>query len=68
VDGRELARLLRSQKAGLKVIFTSGYSVEIAGRELKLEAGQDFIQKPSDPDHLLEAIRNCLDGRSLSGN
>lgn len=61
MDGRELAARLQSQKPGLKIIFTSGYSAEIAGSELKLKAGQTFVQKPCPPDQLLETIRSCLD-------
>ena len=62
VDGRELAARLQSQRPELKVIFTSGYSADIAGRELKLKAGQKFIQKPCPPHQLLQMIRDCLDG------
>ncbi len=61
MDGRELAARLLVQKPGLKVIFTSGYSADIAGRELKLEAGQSFVQKPCPPSQLLEIVRKCLD-------
>lgn len=61
VDGRELATRLQAQKPGLKVIFTSGYSAAIAGRELKLEAGQNFIQKPCPADQLLNTARDLLD-------
>jgi len=43
------------------VLFTSGYSASIAGRELTLPSGQHFIQKPSTPRRLLEAVRRCLD-------
>jgi hypothetical protein len=46
----------------LRVIFTSGYSADIAGRELSLQEGQNFIQKPSPPHQLLETVRRCLDG------
>jgi len=61
LNGRELAARLQKQKPGLKVIFTSGYSAEIAGRELKLGASQVFLQKPCSREQLLEAVRNCLD-------
>ena len=61
VNGHDLAARLCGEKPGLKVLFTSGYSAEIAGRELALRAGQNFIQKPCPPGQLLEAIRNCLD-------
>jgi PAS domain S-box-containing protein len=41
----------------------SGYSADIAGRELSLQEGQNFIQKPSSPEQLLETVRQCLDKR-----
>lgn len=61
ITGQELAAKLQAEKPGLKTIFCSGYSVEIAGRELKLRPGQRFLQKPFPPDQLLEAVRNLLD-------
>lgn len=61
MDGLELAAILQRQAPGLKVIFTSGYSAEIAGRDLKLGAGQYFLQKPFQPHHLLTMVRNALD-------
>jgi hypothetical protein len=45
----------------LKVIFTTGYTPEIAGRELTLQPGQNFIQKPSTPQDLLNTVRRWLD-------
>ncbi len=62
ITGQELAGRLRKEKPGLKVVFSSGYSTEIAGRELKLQPGQGFVQKPSPPDQLLETVRKTLDG------
>lgn len=62
LDGRDLAARLRAERRDLKVVFTSGYSPEYAGREIHLEPGQDFIQKPWNPDRLLETVRRCLDG------
>jgi PAS domain S-box-containing protein len=61
IGGRELAQQLRVALPRAKVVFMSGYSPEIAGRELKLEFGQNFIAKPCTPRQLLEAIRSCLD-------
>ena len=61
VNGRELASRLRQRNPNIPVIFTSGYSPDIAGKELTLEAGQNFIQKPAPPNDLLETIRRCLD-------
>jgi len=61
VGGRELAAQLVASRPGLKVVFTSGYSADIAGRELSLQDGQNFIQKPFSPAKVLEAVRRCLD-------
>lgn len=61
LGGRELAAQLRAQRPGLKVIFTSGYSAELAGRELTLGPGQAFLPKPCPPQQLLATVRTCLD-------
>jgi PAS domain S-box-containing protein len=62
MNGRELAARLRATKPNLRVIFTSGYSGEMAGRELALEPGQVFLPKPASPHEILETVRRCLDG------
>jgi PAS domain S-box-containing protein len=61
VSGQELARRLQQKSPQLKAIFTSGYSAEIAGRELKMREGEHFLQKPFPPEQLLEKLRDCLD-------
>jgi CheY-like chemotaxis protein len=61
VNGQELAAKLQAEKPELKVIICSGYSTELAGRELTLRPGQSFLQKPFPPDQLLEAVRKLLD-------
>jgi CheY-like chemotaxis protein len=61
ISGQELAGRLREGRPKLPVIFTSGYSPEIAGKELTLKPGQNFIPKPSRPQELLETVRRCLD-------
>ncbi len=62
MSGRDLADRLRERRPDLKVIFTSGYSADIAGREFSLEPGQNFLQKPTRPQAIVEAVRRCLDG------
>jgi hypothetical protein len=47
----------------LKVIFTSGYSSDIVGKDFKLEADLNFLQKPYQPQALVLAVRRCLDGK-----
>jgi PAS domain S-box-containing protein len=61
VNGRELARRLVAMQPQLKVIYVSGYSADTAGREFELHQGEVFIQKPFATEHLLEAVRRCLD-------
>jgi CheY-like chemotaxis protein len=61
LSGRQLAQTLQAGNPGLKVIYASGYSAEIAGRELRLQAGENFLQKPYLPQDLLRALRACLD-------
>jgi two-component system cell cycle sensor histidine kinase/response regulator CckA len=61
MSGRELADRLINARPGLRVVFTSGYSPDFAGRELRLKERQSFLQKPATPKDMLEAIRRSLD-------
>ncbi len=61
VSGHELAQQLRADRAGLKVIYMSGYSADLAGRKLALSPSENFLQKPFPRDALLGAVRRCLD-------
>jgi two-component system cell cycle sensor histidine kinase/response regulator CckA len=63
-SGRDLATQLRAQRPGLKVLLVSGYSADFAGKEIKLEAGEHFLQKPFTPARLVESVRVCLDSPS----
>ena len=61
MNGQQLAGALQISKPDLRVVFTSGYSAEIAGGEIRLRSGENFIQKPCSPAELLEVIRKTLD-------
>jgi two-component system, cell cycle sensor histidine kinase and response regulator CckA len=61
MSGRDLAVRLQDEEPSLRVLFTSGYSAEIAGREPPLVDGQNFIQKPYRLATLLELVRQRLD-------
>jgi CheY-like chemotaxis protein len=63
ISGKELAELLRAEKPGLKVIYSSGYSMDMSGRELVEAAGSRFLSKPYDPARLGEVVRECLDAK-----
>jgi len=55
------AARLQVPRPDLKVIFTDGYSPELAGEELNLQEGQNFLAKPTRPHQILAAVRRCLD-------
>ena len=61
VSGRELAQQLRAAAPGLKIIFTSGYSADIAGKDFPLEEGGNFLAKPFNPAALARLVRATLD-------
>jgi CheY-like chemotaxis protein len=60
LNGHQLGQRLKAERAGLKVIYASGYNTEIAGREFQLQKGEAFIEKPVKVDELLAIIRRCL--------
>ena len=60
MSGVELARRLREEQPHLKVVFTSGYNPEAAGRELELRNGENFVAKPCTSEQLLSSIRRAL--------
>ncbi len=64
MNGRELAETLWMERPDLKVIFTSGYSADIVGKDFKIESDVNFLQKPYHPQTLALAVRRCLDGKS----
>ncbi len=64
VNGRQLADSLRRDKPGLRVIFTSGFSVEPGEAHSASPLGVSFIAKPYQPGELLEAVRAALGTRT----
>ena len=63
INGRELAEKLWAEQPKLKVIFTSGYSADIVGKDFKLEPELNFLQKPYHPQLLAVTVRRCLDSK-----
>jgi signal transduction histidine kinase/DNA-binding response OmpR family regulator len=64
VGGAELAHQLRQRKADLRVIYSSGYSSEIVGKNLS-EYDAVFLPKPYRPPQLALRVRKSLDGPPL---
>ncbi|MER8709980.1 MULTISPECIES: response regulator FixJ [unclassified Mesorhizobium] len=64
IDGIEFLRQLRTRGHTLPVIVMTGHAdVALAVQAMK-EGATDFIEKPSDDDILISAIRSALDNRN----
>jgi len=61
VMGSELADRLLSEHPRLKVIYTSGYSPGMAGKDTTLLEGRNFLPKPYSIGQLGRVVRECLD-------
>jgi CheY-like chemotaxis protein len=62
ISGRQLAEHLQKDAPSLKVIYTSGYSPGMAGNDIALLEGFNFLAKPYPPSRLAQVVRECLDG------
>jgi two-component system, cell cycle sensor histidine kinase and response regulator CckA len=60
ISGLQLADKLKAQNPGLKVIFTTGYSSELLGKDFEIKEGVNFLQKPYPPQKLVQTVRNGL--------
>jgi len=61
IMGSELAERLLIQSPNLKVIYTSGYSPGMAGKDASLLEGRNFLPKPYSIGKLAQFVRKCLD-------
>jgi CheY-like chemotaxis protein len=64
MSGRHLAERLQAQSPRLRVIFSSGYSIDFSDQDLRLEQGVNFLAKPYDISLLIATVRHRLDGRT----
>ena len=60
-DGKEACAEMKRVKSDTKVIFVSGYSLDVMQKKGILEAGVNFISKPILPNELLLKVRDVLD-------
>ncbi len=61
MTGKQLAELLVAENPTLKIIYTSGYSRDIAGQGFTLQDGVNFLSKPFQATKLAKTVRNSLD-------
>lgn len=63
INGVELAGRLLRQCPDLCVVYSSGYSPGIAGKDLTVMSAFNFLPKPYRPGRLAALVRECLDHR-----
>ncbi|MGC8885748.1 MAG: ATP-binding protein [Verrucomicrobiia bacterium] len=68
MTGRELAQKLKSDKPDLKVIYTSGYTIESGFNDFAIRDGYIFLSKPYHPVVMLKTVRLFLDNKYLQLN
>ena len=61
IMGSDLAERLSSQCPDLRVIYTSGYSPGMAGKDTSLLERRNFLAKPYTINKLAQFVRECLD-------
>jgi len=61
MNGRQLARHAQGLRAGLKVLFMTGYSRNAIIHQGRLDHGVELIQKPLTQEQLTQRIRSLLD-------
>ncbi len=60
-NGKEVSEAIRKVNSGIKILFMSGYPMDIINTNELTESGYDFIQKPFHPRNLLIKLREVLD-------
>jgi PAS domain S-box-containing protein len=60
MTGRELATRLQKSRPNIKVLYVSGYTADIIGREGVLDEGVDYLPKPFTPAQLAVKVREVL--------
>lgn len=68
MGGRQLAEHIVRLRSGLKVLYMSGYTPDVAVRHGVLEASVAYLQKPFGPAVLTSKVRQVLDGDLFPGD
>src|SRR5882762_8272675 len=61
MSGRELAEQMTARRAGIRILYMSGYPGDAAVHHGALVRGSAFLQKPFAPDALARKVRETLD-------
>ena len=60
MNGRELAARLQAVRPSLRVMYTSGYTADVIGREGVLDPGVTYLAKPFTTVELMTKLREAL--------
>ena len=63
MSGKDLAQNLLQENPKLKVIYMSGYSAEVVGKDFPMAEDVTFLTKPFPAQKLAQTIRDSLDAR-----
>jgi len=66
MSGIDLGERLLKENPKLKVIYNSGYSAEVAGKDFPLKEGVNFLIKPFQTQALAQTVRQMLDAGNVS--
>ncbi len=61
MNGQQVADMARVERAGLKVLFMSGYSRDAIVQQGRLNADVQLLRKPFSPGDLTRRVREILD-------
>jgi len=64
MTGKDLAQRILQENPMMKVIYMSGYSAEVVGRDFPLKEGDNFLTKPFQASKLAQIIRERLDAKN----
>ena len=63
MTGKDLSQLVLQDNPKLKVMYMSGYSAEVVGKDFPLKEGDNFLTKPFQASKLAQSIRERLDAK-----
>jgi len=66
INGRELADMFTASRPQMKVLYISGYPLEVVREKLRQPDMDAFLQKPFAPDALLRKVRDLLEAEPPS--
>jgi len=61
MTGKDLAQRIHNDDPALKVVYMSGYSAEVVGKDFPLHEGDNFLSKPFQASKLVKIVREKLD-------